>query len=127
MPSRARLALPRCWTRIYPQTASPDPVRTLGAELPASGRLVAHRGREVRGGAVDEVAGDVGEMLVRVPGVIAQHLEGVVHVDAEPLGELALGLLDHHPAVQRGLELLDDVLAAAHVPSSQQASMCKVG
>jgi hypothetical protein len=34
MRSRVRLALPRCWTRIYRQGASRDPVRTPTAELP---------------------------------------------------------------------------------------------
>src|SRR5438552_17840651 len=47
------------------------------------------RGREICGGTVDEGAGDVGETLVGVPGVVADHGEGAVHVDAEPLGELA--------------------------------------
>src|SRR5207302_8307143 len=64
-----------------------------------SRRLAGDGGREICGGALDEGAGDVGQTLVGVPGVIAQHPEGAVHVDAEPLGELALGLLDHGPAV----------------------------
>jgi hypothetical protein len=75
--------------------------------------------REICGGAFDEGAGDVGEVLVGVPGVVADHGEGAVHVDAEPLGELALCLLDDDPAVQRGLELLGDGLAAAHIPLLQ--------
>jgi hypothetical protein len=41
--------------------------------------------REVCGGTVDEGAGDVGEALVAVPGVITQQAEGVAHVDAETL------------------------------------------
>ena len=39
---------------------------------------------------------------------------------AGPFGELSLGLLDHHPAVQRALELLGDGPAAVHVALVQQ-------
>jgi hypothetical protein len=56
-------------------------------------------GREVRGGAVDDVAGDVGEALVGVAGVLAQQREGLAHVQGEALGDPALGLLDDDPAV----------------------------
>ncbi len=71
----------------------------------------------VGAGAVDEVAGDIGAALVCCCG---QHRERPAHVDAEPLGELALGLLDDDPAVQGGLELLGGGLAATHVPLVQQ-------
>ena len=73
------------------------------------------------------MAGDVGEALVGVPGVVAQQREGLVHVQAEPLGEPALGLLDDDPAVQRGLELLGQGLGAAHVLFLQQADRGHVG
>jgi hypothetical protein len=53
--------------------------------------------------------------------VIAQQRESLVHVQAEPLGEPALGLLDDDTAVQRRLELLGEGLGAAHVPFLQQA------
>jgi len=43
-----------------------------------------------------------------------------VHVGAVLLGELAVGLLDHDPAIQRGLELLGDSLAVAYVALMQQ-------
>ena len=76
---------------------------------------------EVRASAADKVAGDLGEPQVAGAGVIAQQLEGLVHVDAQPLGELTLGLLDDDPAGQGGLKLLGDRLAAPHVPLVQQA------
>ena len=44
----------------------------------------------------------------------------MVHVQAETLGELALGLLDDDPAVECRLELLGEGLGAAHVPFLQQ-------
>ena len=53
--------------------------------------------------------------------------EGLVHAQAEPLGEPALGLLDDDPAVQRALELLGEGLGAAHVPLLQQADRGHVG
>jgi len=37
--------------------------------------------------------------------VVAEHDEGVVGADAQPLDQHALGLLDHHPAVKGLLEL----------------------
>jgi hypothetical protein len=78
---------------------------------------------EVGGGAVDEVAGDIGEPLVAIAGVLAQHLEGMVDVDAETLGELAFGLLDDDPAVEGALELL----AGAPVSLLQQPDCGDVG
>src|ERR1700684_3732378 len=92
-----------------------------------AGRLVVRWRGELSRGARYESAGDVGEALVAVPGVIAQHVEGAAHVDGEPLGELALGLLDHDPAVQRGLEVLRDGFAAAHVALVQQPDGSHIG
>jgi anti-sigma B factor antagonist len=72
-----------------------EEIRARGGNLRRSGSslcavlaawLVAWRGREVRGGAVDEAAGDVGEPQVVAPGIVAQQSEGPVHVDAEALG-----------------------------------------
>jgi hypothetical protein len=79
------------------------------------------------GGAADEVAGYVREALVGVAAVVAQQSEGLVHVDAEALGEFAFGLLDDDPAVQGGLELLGDGFAAAHVAFLQQADGGDIG
>ncbi len=56
--------------------------------------------------AVDERQGHVGQAQVASPGVVTQDAERLVHVQAEALGELALGLLDDDPAIQRGLQLL---------------------
>jgi hypothetical protein len=82
---------------------------------------------EVGGGAVDEVAGDVGEPLVAVAGVVAQNLEGMVDVDAETLGELAFGLLDDDPAAGGALELPGVLLAGAPVSLLQQPDCGDVG
>ncbi len=78
-------------------------------------------------GAVDEGAGEVGQALVAVAGLVAQQGERLVDVDAQPLGELALGLLDDDPAVQRGLQLLVEGIAAAHAALVQQADGGHVG
>jgi hypothetical protein len=87
----------------------------------------AGRGGEVCGGAVDDVAGEVGEPLVSVAGVSAQQCEGLVHVQAEALGDPAFGLLDDDLAVECGLELLGEGLGVAHVPFLQQADGGDVG
>ena len=50
--------------------------------------------------------GDVGESLVVVSGVEAQHGEGLVHGHVRVLSDGALGLLDEHAAVKSVLELL---------------------
>ena len=55
---------------------------------------------------VDHIAGDVGELAVMVTRVCSQQFEGVAHRYLQVLGEHSLGLLDDHPAVQGGLELL---------------------
>ena len=60
---------------------------------------------EVGRAAFDEGLGQLGQAQVPVPGVGPQQGECLVHVQAEPLGELALGLLDDHPAVQGALQL----------------------
>jgi hypothetical protein len=49
---------------------------------------------------------------VRAASVAAQHGEGVVRGDYEAVGDGSLRLLDHGPALQRGVELLDDDLLA---------------
>jgi hypothetical protein len=89
--------------------------------------LPAGAAAEVRGGAVDEVAGDVGEPLVAGAGVVAEQPEGPVHVKVQTLGELALGLLDDDPAGQGGLELLGGDVAAPHVALLQEADRGDVG
>jgi hypothetical protein len=59
--------------------------------------------------------------------VVAQDAERLVHVQAEAFGELALGLLDDDPAVQRGLQLLIHGVAVAHAALVQQADGGHVG
>ena len=102
-PGRRAASGAPCWGAGIPDGAV---ICTAGA-VSSHGVTDGRRG-EVGGGAVNEVAGDVGEPLVAVAGVIAQHREGPVDVDAEPLGEFALGLLNEDPAVQRALELLGE-------------------
>src|SRR4051794_31929672 len=64
------------------------------------------RGGEVLG-ARDDRSCEVGELAVVGAGVAAQGGERLVHVDVQPLGEDALGLLDQNAAVQCGLQLND--------------------
>src|SRR2546430_192788 len=78
-------------------------------------------------GAVDEGAGQVGQAAVAGPGAVAEQREGLVHVHPEPLGELALGLLDDDPAVQRRLQLLVQDVAVPHPALVQQADRGHVG
>ena len=54
---------------------------------------------------------------LRERSVVAQHDERLAHVEAEALGQLALGLLDDDPAVQRRLQLLVERVAAAQLRS----------
>ena len=82
---------------------------------------------EVCVGAGNEVAGDVSESLVAIAGVLAQRSEGLVHVEAATLGELAFGLLDDDPAIEGCLELLGAGLAAVHVPLMEQPDGGDVG
>jgi hypothetical protein len=51
----------------------------------------------------------------------------LVHAQAEALGELAFGLLDDDPAIQRGLQLLVEDVAAAQAAVMQQADGGHVG
>src|SRR5690349_19192289 len=111
----------RCFLTTRAEFGPPGPFWYAAQPSSLSGRLARDGGREICGGAFHEGAGDVGETLVGVAGVVAEHGEGAVHVDAEPLGELALGLLDHDPAVQRGLKLLGHGFGAAYVAFVQQA------
>jgi hypothetical protein len=69
-----------CGSRSRQRVASPRFCRVRS-------RLPAGRGREVRSGTVDEGAGDVGEPLVGAPGLLTQQREGLVRVQADPLGE----------------------------------------
>src|SRR3984957_12207844 len=77
--------------------------------------------------AVDEAPGQVGQAAVADPGAVTQEAERLVHVHPEALGELALSLLDDHPAVQRGLQLLVQGVAVAHAALVQQADGGHVG
>src|SRR5580698_1358521 len=103
----------------------PRPVRQAGdgGPRPRSARLQA--GQRIR--AVDEGLGYVGQAAVAGPGGLTQQAEGLVHVQAEALGQLALGLLDDDPAVQRGLQLFVEGIAVAHVALLQQADRGHVG
>jgi hypothetical protein len=65
-------------------------------------------------------ARNVGEPLVMATGVAADTREGLVDADAPGLGYRALGLFDHDPAVQRGLQLLGEDGAAADDPFLDQ-------
>jgi hypothetical protein len=81
--------------------------------LPApSGRgWAARRGSGARvEGAVDGGPGDIGEVAVVVAGVGAQPGEGLGQAGADTFGDDPLGLLDHHPAGQRGRQLLVQAL-----------------
>jgi len=68
---------------------------------------------------------DTGE--VAASGPVAQGAECLCHVQAEALGELALGLLDEDPAVQGDLQLLVQGVAVAQVALVQQADRGYVG
>jgi hypothetical protein len=81
-------------------TAAPGPVPADGPVLPSASTPraagIAASSSPIRavsllicGGAGDEVAGYVREALVGVAAVVAQQSEGLVHVDAEALGEFA--------------------------------------
>src|SRR5580704_17739898 len=94
-----------------------------GQPLPDLGHVQAGEGFR----AVDEAPGQVGQPAVADPGLVAQQAERLVHVQAEALGELALGLLDDDPAVQRGLQLLVQGVAVAHAALVQQADRGHVG
>jgi hypothetical protein len=79
--------------------------RPIGGSGSSLGGLLAMwlRSGEGRKSAValsTKLRGNVGELPAGVPGIIAQQLEGLVHVDTEALGELAPGLLDDDPAVR---------------------------
>jgi len=77
--------------------------------------------------AVDEGTGQAGQAQVAGPGEATQEAECLVHVQAETLGEYALGLLDDDPAVQRGLQLLSEDFTVAHAALVQQADGGDVG
>jgi len=94
----------------WPGRAGPAPVR-------AGERLCA----------VDEGQGQIGQAAVAGPGAVAEQGEGLVHVHPEAFGELALGLLDDHPAIQRGLQLLVQDVAVPHAALVQQADGGHVG
>ena len=56
-------------------------------------------------GAFGNGSAEVGQAEVVVPGVVPQPLERLVHVQVGGLTELALGLFDDDPAVERLTEL----------------------
>ena len=74
-----------------------------------------------------ELSGDFGQAQVAGAGVAAQPVERGVHGQAVVLGEHALGLFDDDPAVEGGLELFVDDLAAADRPFLQDADGGHVG
>src|SRR5450755_1068748 len=77
--------------------------------------------------AVDEGPGQLGKAAVAPAGAAPQDVEGIVHVQAEALGEFPLRLLDDDSAVQRGLQLLVERLAAAQSAFVEQADGGHVG
>src|SRR6266568_2010454 len=76
---------------------------------------------------VDEGLGQIGQAAVAGPGMVSQEGECLIHAQAEALGELAFGLLDDDPAVQRELELLVEGVAMLHAALVQQADGGHVG
>ena len=119
--SRPRRAVVRA--RVWAASPAGAAARRRGCRLPGPARL--------RGGegfcAIDERPGQVGQAEVAGPGTVAQQVEGLIHVHPEALGELALGLLDDDPAVQRGLQLFIEGVAVAHAALVQQADGGDVG
>jgi hypothetical protein len=69
------------WRREY-CPGSPQNSQVAPADTALAVRLTPGRRREVRSGTIDKVASHVGQALAAVPRVVAQHLEGAVHVDA---------------------------------------------
>ena len=115
---------------VAPRLAPTAPAGVRGGRLPgagATGSCAAAVGAGDGLGAVDESSGEVGQALVAVAGLVPQQRERLVDVDAQPLGEFALGLLDDDPAVQRGLQLLVEGIAVAHAALMQQADGGHVG
>jgi fatty acid desaturase len=81
-------------------------LNAVGRQVPAGlARLPELPRPDGRGAAGDHVTGQLGERVVVVAGVAARQDEGLVRADPQPLGEDALGLLDHDPAVERDLQL----------------------
>jgi hypothetical protein len=62
---------------------------------------------------VDDGTGEVGEPVVATAGVLAQEVERLVGAELESFGEHPLRLLDHDPAGEGSLELLDEQLLLA--------------
>lgn len=60
-----------------------------------------------RQGSIDDRSGNLDQANVVVAGVLAHPGEGLLHSDAGPFGEHALGLLDCHAVCGRGVELLN--------------------
>src|SRR5713226_8419066 len=108
--------------------------RRCGTSMPWAGLLARRRWRLPPGPeawqvlrAVHEGPGQLGQAAIVGPGVAPQGVERPVHAHSRALGQLALGLLDGDPAVQRGLQLLVERLAAAQAALVQQADRGHVG
>jgi hypothetical protein len=71
------------------------------------------------------VAGDLGQAQVAASAIAAEPVERGIHAQPVVLGEYPLGLFDHHPAGQGGLELFVDDLAAVNGPLLQAPEMAR--
>ena len=60
------------------------------------------------GAAAHDGKGDVAELQVVIPRMLAQGGERHLHADLVPFGEHTFGLLDHDAAVERVLKLLGE-------------------
>ncbi len=99
-----------------------------GAATGGSGPGPASAGRRRKvDAACDDAPGDLGQAQVLGACVAAQPVERGVHGEPGALGQHPLGLLDDDPAVQRGLQLLVDDLAATDRPFLQDADRRHVG
>src|SRR6266516_7206216 len=89
------------------RSKAPAQVQTTARQVPLPSGL--GRAGGPRGGVEGSLGGgpgDIGEAEVVVAGVGPQPGEGLGQVEAGAFGDHAFGLLDHHPAGQRGGQLL---------------------
>ena len=69
---------------------------------------------------------DVTEEFFRTLRVVPQQHEGIIDAHVPELGDCTLGLLDDDAAVQRGLKLLGENLAATDGALLEQPDRCHV-